>query len=170
MLIVRCTQKLLKNLDVTKDQLVANGVISAFPLGNWHANVISVSRYRGIIFVNDPTLFSFVVFHVPKAKLRNNFTAIFNRVLCNILQFEGFSTEWIRKVKEANNTFMFGNSVSRRVLGTINDLIKHYQYDILVHGGAKQCNFQETICEMNRIPQKNLNWNYAIEEMKRLAN
>lgn len=170
MLILRCTQKLLKKLDLPENQLASDNAVSISPLGNWHAHVIGVSRNHGIIFVNDATLFSFVVFNVSRATLKNELPAVFNSAFYDALLSEGFSTEWIRKAKEVGSVFKVGRSTSRRVLGNINDLIRHYQFYILRDDGVEKCNMQKTIREMNRIPQKNLSWNYSIEAMKKLAN
>jgi len=164
MLILRCTQKLLKKLDVPENQLASDNAVSISPLGNWHAHVIGVSRNHGIIFINDATLFSFVVFDVSKATLKNELPAVFNSALYNVLLSEVFSTDWIKKASEVSSVFKVGRSTSRRVLGSINDLIRHYQFYILRDDGIEKCNMQKTVREMNRIPQKNLGW------MKKLAN
>lgn len=170
MLIIRCTQKLLKKLDVPENELTSDNAVSISPLGNWHANVIGVSRYHGIIFVNDATLFSFVVFNVPKSALQKDLPRVFNYVLCEALRSEGFSVAWINKVSEISSVFKVGRSASRKVLGNINDLIYHYEFYILREGGVKECDMQKIIRDINRMPQRNIGWKYSIEAMKMLAN
>lgn len=169
MLILRCTQKLLQGIDITEDQLVANDLISESKLGNWHANVIRVLRQKGILFVNDATLFSFVIFDVPKAVLKKKLPLIFNATLCKVLRQEGFSADWIEQIKLNNSPLKFGRSNNKKVLGTINDLTRHYEFAITDYGGIMQCNFDRVIYQMNRIPQKNLGWSYAIEIMQKVA-
>jgi len=161
---------MLDKLGIADSHIVANDVVSISPLGNWHAHTISVSRHHGFIFINDATLFSFVIFNVPLKTITNKFSEAFMYSFQGILSAEGFPEGWIEKVGHLSDTFMVGKTRSKQVLGTINELIKHYQYAMLGRGGAKQCNYGELICEMNRIPHKNINYNYAIEEMNSCFN
>lgn len=114
MRILRCTQKLLKKLDVSEDQLASDNAVSISPLGNWHVHVIGVSRNHGIIFINDATLFSFVVFNVSKSTLKNELLAVFNSTFYDALLSEGFSIEWIRKAKEVGGVFNTVNQILSR--------------------------------------------------------
>ena len=105
-----------------------------------------------------------------KSTFKNELPAVFNSAFTDALLSEKFSEEWIKKASEVSSVFKVGRSTSRRVLGNINDLIRHYQFYILRDDGVEKCNMQKTIREMNRIPQKNIGWNFAIEAMKKLAN
>ena len=64
---LRCTAKLLKAMKATP---VANPAPATSRLGDWHANLIRVSRTQLVIAVNDATRFGIVVDAAPDGLLR----------------------------------------------------------------------------------------------------
>lgn len=167
MLAIRCTKKLLKVLNLPEGQLVSESTTSASPLGNGHAHLIRISRKSGVIFVNDATLYSCIFFGIAKSRMKQ-LPFIFKEVLQETLLLEGLQSESVKKLLEEFAEFQFGKSMSRSVLGSINDSKLHYEYAMLRDGGVGNCYLPKIIHDMNRIPQKNIGWRYSIEVLSEL--
>src|SRR4030043_2114969 len=118
--IIHCTKKLLKELDVSPiepDSYPSN----TEGFGNWYANLLRIDRRKVLIFTNEKTLYSLLI---PKV-LKNNLKNIEEEFLINLnynLQNEGFSLEVINKIMQEYQEIGFEKTVSKRVLGSMNDL------------------------------------------------
>src|ERR1041384_6717643 len=113
MLILRCTQKLLKK----KPGPQSDREDSLVPvLGNWHANLIYLAHSPVVLCVNDMTLLSVLVpgrdFPNFLPKLRNRITERFMRM--------GVSAEAIGVEERAMETVRIQRSNSRSVLASMN--------------------------------------------------
>lgn len=125
MRLIHCTQKLLKELDV---KILEPNELPVAPegLGNWYANLIRIDRKKCILFTNENTLYSFLIPNVLKKNIKN----IAEEFLINLnlnLQAEGFNLEVINRVMQEYQEIGFATTVSRSVLGSMNDFA--YQYD-----------------------------------------
>jgi hypothetical protein len=66
--ILRCTSKLLKEID---DSPTVDAVPSSSPLGDWYGHLFTVERRKCIIFINEPTLFVCIACNLLKADYRS---------------------------------------------------------------------------------------------------
>ncbi len=69
MQLIRCTQKLQKEMGLKKSDLREDEPAWSY-LGSWHANVIHIDRRKCILFVNDTTLFNFIAPDVGRVQIR----------------------------------------------------------------------------------------------------
>ena len=102
---VRCTAKLLKEMGLKRLDLIGDSPRFSY-LGQWHANLIYISRKKCVLFVNDKTLINFIVPDVPRAEIReldNMFKEIFRCVLVS----EGFKDETVDQIMSEYSEIQF---------------------------------------------------------------
>src|SRR4030043_1508539 len=128
MRIIHCTRKLLKELDVPlvepdKIALPTEGI------GNWYANLLRIDRRKCLLFTNEKTLYTFLVPKVLKANLKNMEQEFLINLSYN-LQYEGFGLEVINRVMQEYQEIGFAKTMSKSVLGPMNEFI--FQYEVLI--------------------------------------
>lgn len=136
-------------------------------LGNWYANLFTVDRRKTLIFMNERTLLSFIIFGMRKDNI-GNFKEYFYRGLRQLLLIENISNEKIEEITAQYETIEFTRTDNRTVLGNLTDLVNMYKYLILYDGGLKECDLTSIIRQMNRTPQRNLGWKYSIDILAEL--
>jgi len=163
---IHCTRKLLKELDVP---LIEPDKIPqpTEGLGNWYANLLRIDRRKCLLFTNEKSLYTFLIPKVLKANLKNIEEEFLIHLSYN-LQHEGFRLEVISRVMQEYQEIGFAKTASKSVLGSMNDLVYHYEFQIFKSGGIdniRTLQFNEMI---NRIPMGALKYGYPIEELKKL--
>jgi len=166
MIQLRCTQKLLKEIGITKSE-VSDISQGDSILGNWYANIFIVDRRKAIVFVNERTFLSFIVYSISKRNIKD-IKEIFINKLCQLLSLEGFSKNDIENNMKGCEEIQYTVTNSKTVLGNVNDIVHLYKHSILYDGGLKSCNLSEIIAQINRTPQRNLNWSNSIETVKEI--
>lgn len=165
MLILKCTKKVQDLLGLKAGDLIdATGHDEKSILGAWYVNEFKVQRKKCLIFMNERTLLSFILFGARKANTRKEvLPEICLHGLIQLLQFEGFASETIVKVIEDGEDRAYAKTDSRKVLGNMNDLVWMYEHTIWHKGGLENCDLTAVIRKMNRTPQRNLGWSYSID-------
>jgi hypothetical protein len=166
MRIIHCTRKLLKELD---DPLVEPDKI-ALPtegLGNWYANLLRIDRRKCLLFTNEKSLYTFLIPKILKANLKNIEEEFLIHLNYN-LQNEGFGLEVINMVMQEYQEIGFAKTSNRQVLGSMNDLAYHYEFQIMREGGIENIRILHLNKEINRIPMGALKYNFPIEALKNL--
>jgi hypothetical protein len=166
MLQLRCTAKVQHELGIKPNEL-AEARVGDSLLGNWCVNLFTVDRRKTLIFVNEKTLLSFVIFGVKKSNVKKT-PEIFLRGLDQLLTIEGIDLSDINKVFKGYDAYEFTKTTSRSLLGNMNDLVDLYRHYILYDGGFNYVNIGEVIMRINRTPQRNLGWSNSIEIVKEL--
>jgi hypothetical protein len=166
MRIIHCTKKLLKELDVP---LVEPDKIPSNPegLGNWYANLLRIDRRKCVIFTNEKTLYTILIPKVLKINLRNIEEEFLIHLSYN-LENEGFRLEVINKVLLEYQQIGFARTVSKSVLGSMNDFVYHYKFQTMREGGADNIRILPLNQMINRIPMRALKYEYPIETLKKL--
>ncbi len=118
MRIIHCTQKLLKELDVS---LIESDKIPqpTEGLGNWYANLIRDNRRKCLLFTNEKTLYTFLIPKILKANLKNIEEEFLIHLSYN-MQNEGFGLDVINRVMQEYRGIGFAKTVSKSVLGSMN--------------------------------------------------
>ena len=70
MQLIRCTKKLQKEMGLKPSDLCAEEPRFSYH-GPWHANLIHIDQRKCVLFVNDKTLFNFIVPDLSKAQIRD---------------------------------------------------------------------------------------------------
>ena len=165
MQIIHCTKKLLHELKVLGSGM-PSGQAPGF-LGPWHANQIRIERKKCILFTNDRTLYSFLVAGVKKKDL-DEFHDLFLLHLSSTLVKEDFGRGEILKALEEYREIEIAPTISRRVLGSMNDLAAQAKFLILSAGGLKKVDLLTVNMLLNRIPMGSIKYCYAIEKIYEL--
>jgi len=136
-------------------------------LGTWHANLLLINRRKCVLFVNDKTLFNFIIPGVKKEQLGNLEDYFINHLQC-ILADENFSEGIREQIMQEYNTIGFANTNNKSVIGSMNELA--FNYTVLIHqdGGINSCILPKIIYQLNRMPMKALDYGYSIEALKGL--
>ena len=136
-------------------------------LGSWHANLLYIERKKCLLFVNDKTLFNFLVPDVPRSQIKNLGT-VFLRYLGGIISDEGFEPAIQERILEEYSEIGYALTTSKRVLGSMNDLANHYKYHVIDGGGVHGCNLPEIIRSLNRMPMGAIGYKLSLEALKEL--
>jgi len=153
--LIRCTQKLLKELK----QEPTNVVPLNHLLGSWHANLLIVERHKCVLVTNDSTLYTIFIPCLKKSEFQA-FHLIFGQHLFKNLLHEGFSQKQIDAVLNEHQEIKFTKTNNRSVLGSMNELAFQLEYSIQRNGGMKATNILELNHELNRIIFRTINYRY----------
>jgi hypothetical protein len=166
MQLIRCTTKLLKEMGLKPKDLQASEPVFSF-LGQWHANLIYINRRKTLLFVNDRTLFNFIIPDVTRSQIRE-LPEQFRLMLSCVLAEEAIPEEVRQRILAEYKELSFAKSSSRSVLGSSNDIAFHYKYLILQAGGLHSWRVPEIIRELNRMPMQAIKHTFPIEELAHL--
>lgn len=134
-------------------------------LGSWHVNLIYIDRKKCLLFVNEKTLFNFVVPGIPRAQIKK-LSDVFRTTLKCVLADEGIPEVVITKIMSEYESIQYGNTNNKSVLGSMNDLAFHYKFHIHSEGGVHSCAVPSIIKKLNRIPMGALEYLYPIDALK----
>ena len=136
-------------------------------LGQWHANLIYIDRRKTLLFVNDRTLFNFIVPDVTRQQVRD-LRKQFRTMLSCVLAAEDIPENVRKRILTEYEEVGFAKSSDRSVLGSSNDIAFHYKYQILRAGGVHSPQIPEIIRELNRMPMQAIKYKFPIEELTHL--
>lgn len=150
MLVIRCTAKLFKELAITKSRIYDFLQLDNF-LGSWYANIVFISRKKCLLFVNEKTLFTFIIPGIKKSDLKN-FKELFIENLSLNLNYIGVEQSVINRIRDLYDEFELGKTQNKSVLGSMVDYAKCYKYQIQFEDGHLIGNILEINSEMNEMP------------------
>jgi hypothetical protein len=161
MQLIRCTQKLLKELKIKPTEKSPKfGYI-----GGWHANLLRIDRRKCVLFTNDQSLYSFFVPGLKKPEFVH-FDEVFRQNLFKCLLNERFSQGKIEKVLDEYREVKFAKTKNRSVLGSMNDLAFQVKYRVEDSGGLNYLEPMALNQALNRIPLKAIDYQYSIDVLK----
>lgn len=164
--LIRCTGKLLREMGLRPSSYpMEEGRLGH--LGSWHANLIHIDRRKTVLFVNDKTLFNFIVPDVPRSHLRD-LGALFNSWLSCVLSDEGVNEGAKSRILGEYKDVRFAPSNNRHVLGSMNDLAANYKYFVLESGGIHSPEVPGIIRKLNRMPMGAIEYHFPIEMLRNL--
>ena len=143
MLILRCTAKLLKEIAIPKSRIYGSLQLDD-SLVSWYANIILINRKKCLLFVNEKTLFAFIIPGIKKSDLEN-IKDLFNKNLALNLNYLGVKKSVIKKIKDSYDEVEIGKTLNRSVLGSMTDYAKCYKYEMQFENGQ----LVEDIFEIN---------------------
>lgn len=163
MQLIGCTKKLQKELGLDAKDL-ATFEPDDSGLGPWTANLIFMNRRKCILFVNDKTLFNFLVPDVLRKQIRELGCMFRGWLSCELAE-EGYLKAQREEILNEYQEVGYSNTRRRSVLGSMNDLAFMYKYSIQSSGGLHSPHFPEIIKEMNRTPMGSLGYRLPIEAL-----
>jgi len=160
--LIRCTQKLLKELRALPEEIEQpEGV-----LGGWHANLLRIERRKCVLFTNDATLFSILVPGLKKEQFER-MAHVFGQELFRSLNREGFGQSEIETVLDEIREIHYAKTNNRSVLGSMNDLANQLEWIVHANGGLAQASMDSVAHELNRIPMGAIREHtYSVEALR----
>ena len=125
MITLCCTQKLLRRLRIAKPE--AEGVPPTNALGNWYANLIQVGRVQMVMATSERSLLTVLM---PAANLRKSLVPNLCQAVDLLLRELGVDPLRVAAEVEAMREVRIGRTVSRSVLGSMNDLSRLLEWDV----------------------------------------
>lgn len=165
---LKCTKRVRDFLEIEVVSSI-NGDAPPRSLGNWYVHLFTADRKRNLIFMNETTLLSFIVFGAKRSNV-HSLSLIFRRGLEQLLIMESVRPQRIDRAISEYVELQFANAESRKSLGNLNDLADRYKYNVLEAGGFDFVDVGRTIRDMNRMPQRNLDWRCSIEAAMEIIN
>ncbi len=164
MQLIRCTKKLQKEMGLKKSDMSEAEPKESY-LGSWHANLIYIDRKKCLLFVNDKTLFNFIVPDISRAQIKE-LSNIFRVNLECVLAAEDVPKRAKRKIMSEYESIQYTNTNSKSILGSMNDLAFHYKYLIQSEGGVQSYAVPSIIKKLNNMPMGALEYVFPIDALK----
>ena len=147
MKIIRCTQKLIKELNVEPEENICAGSW----LESWHASIFEIDSEQCVLVSNDVTLYT-LFFPAVNHNFLQNFQFYFNEHLFKSMLEDGVSQPFIEKVLSVGDEITFTKSANRRVIGSMNDFRKHVEASPLLWDGVQNCPVYAMQKMLNKTP------------------
>ncbi|CED57152.1 DUF6933 domain-containing protein [Aliivibrio salmonicida] len=160
----KCTKKVQDFIGLKPSDL--NEIESErFVLGNWFVNSFTQNRRKVLVFMEEKTLFSFIIIGVRKEHIKT-LRKHFLEGLCLQLKAEGISPQTIAAFSDNQTIIQYTKTDNRSKVGSMTDLIYLYSTWIDSEGGLSEIDVVDLGMKLNRVPQTNLKLTYAINELK----
>ena len=166
MLILRCTAKLLKELAIPKSKVYEFLQLDD-SLGSWYANIVFISRKKCLLFVNEKTLFAFIIPGIKKADLKNIIELFIENLILN-LNYIGVEQSVVKRIIDSYDEFELGKTLNRSVLGSMTDYAKCYKYQIQFEDGQLFENILELNSGMNEMPMGAIGYSNSKRMLQKL--
>ena len=165
---LKCT-RIVRDFTGIIPEPTGTAVDDATGLGSWYVHMFTVDRRKTLIFMNERTLMSFVVYGIKKSNC-SDLHPLFLHGVEQLLQSEKVPDDRILEIVRDYAGIRYAKTDNRSALGSINDRVEHYKYSIMDKGGFVHCDLYESMYHANRIPQRKLGWRYSVEAMHEILN
>jgi hypothetical protein len=161
-LLIRCTQKLLKELSQSpiKEESESNNNWS------WHANIFLIERRKCILATHDLTLFSVFIPFLKKPDFKH-FNTVWGQNIFKYLLYEEIPQKQLEIVLSESEEIKFTKTNNRSVLGSMNDMKFQLEYHIHASGGLNFTDIYELNHNLNRTLFSATGYNQPIEMFKK---
>lgn len=161
MQLIRCTQKMLKELKQEPTNVVPlNGL-----LGSWHANIFFIERRKCVLVTNDSTLYTLFIPYLKKADFQT-FHLVFGQHLFKNLMREGFTQKQIEAVLDEHQEIKYAKTNNRSVLGSMNDQRFQLEYRVQMNGGLGTTDIYALNHDLNRNVLSAIDYKKPIEMLR----
>lgn len=164
MLQLRGTAKVQKQLNL-KPRDLSPIRVSESGLGDWVVHLATIDRRKVFLFVNEKTLLSFISYGVTKKNAKNIHDVFINGIF-RYMCLEDFSAKAIDQMMQGYFDMEYTKTNSRKILGNVNNLMQTYAHYIYTEGGLEYCDLTAIIQQINRMPQRHIDWKYSVDATK----
>ncbi|MGR9052614.1 MAG: DUF6933 domain-containing protein [Gammaproteobacteria bacterium] len=164
---IRCTSKLLTEMGLNAQTSSSCDAGTYSILGSWYADLIFIDRRKCLLFVNEKTLFNFMIPDVPRRQIRE-LDKLFLGFLQCILTDEGIDHGIKNSVQAEYRTLEYIALADETMLATVDDLAARYKSQVKAEGGVYHCNLAEIIHKMNSLPLSALGYSSSVDELKKI--
>ncbi len=161
MITLRCTLKLQRFLGIVPTNILE---LTTATLGDWYANLVPTISGDLIVFVNEKSLLT-VATPIWES---NNLIPLFRLRVANQLGMIGINSKEIENEISHYDQVQFGKTVSRRILGSMNDIAWHYQ--TLAEDAEDKTDLSLSKAELNlsQMPCKPIDYRFPSDIAKEL--
>lgn len=166
-MILHCTAKLLKEIDISKADMAEVNSPSSI-LGDWYANLFFLSRKKNLIFTNARTLFTVISFGVSRTQIKD-IGELFRRELGKTLLDEDFDGATTQRIINDCKEVRLARAGDKSTLGVMVDHVKNIRWMVEEReNGWNSHNLSRVIKQINRTPLLTKKFTYSIEELGRV--
>lgn len=156
LVILRCTKKLLKALDVEPTEDLAP---STNLLGEWYAHLIETVAGDLVVFANAHTLLSVAL---PTSAL-SQLVPLFAARVYNLLRIIGVPQRCADREIASYQKVLFAKTADRSVLGSLNEIAHYYQYVAENSDPDAPISLQHSEQQLSQYLHKPLGYRYPAE-------
>jgi len=159
MITLRCTLKLQRFLGIVPAKILE---LTTATLGDWYANLVPTVSGDLIVLVNEKSLLTVAI----PIEESNNLIPLFRLRVANLLGMIGINPKEIINELSHYDQIRFGKTVSRRILGSMNDIA--WQYQTLAEEAENKTDLSLSKAELNlsRMPCKPIGYRFPSEIAK----
>ena len=155
MITLRCTEKAARALGFARMEHVPAGTS---PLGDWYVNLIATVDGGLFLFVNEQSLLAVLV---PRHAMKS--MDVFVARVGNILSMIGLSSDRIHEEIEHFREARVGKTISKRVIGVMNDLAARCQEQVEEASPRSKVSISDFELRLATMPQATLGFRTAGE-------
>ncbi len=153
-MIIRCTQKLLKELRIKPAE---PEVISE--VGSWHANLLRIDRRKCLLITHDMSLFSLFVAGLKRPDFEH-IDQLFGQAMFRTLRLFDFEQTQIERMLDWSQHNTYAKTNNRSVMGSMNDMAFQIEHRIAHEGGLVHADLDHLLLRINEIPFKAIGYDY----------
>ncbi len=161
-MILRCTQKLLKELRIKPQEPAEPDEVAS-----WHANLLNIERRKCVLFTHDITLFSLFVPGLKRPDFEHIYH-VFGQALFRMLRLFDFSQGQIERMLDWAREISYTKTNNRSVLGSMNDMAFAIEYRVSIAEGLQNVDLDALHHSINETPFKAVNHDYPIVRLRDL--
>ncbi len=161
-MIVRCTRKLLRELNICDEDLDSGHAAGLFE--DWHANLLRIERRKCLLLTDSRTLFVFLVLGILRRDLLA-FGDLLRAHCSETLRSHGIDPDNVPSLA-LGEAVRFAKTNDRRVLGSMNDYAFLFKVHIEHEGGVEHCDISSLNHKINETPMGTLSYDSAIRAVR----
>ena len=160
---IRVTDKFRKSLGIKPGELHEVKDDDS-PMGCWYGNLFFSDGKKALFFVNENSLFTFILAGFTRRKL-DNLPELFKCGLAQALEVNGFSASEVEYLTQGTEVVVFTKTANRSVIGSMNDLQSLF---MSFHDKA-DAEFKHVLQKINRVPHIKRKHAYAVDAVREMA-
>ena len=167
MLVLRCTQKVLKRFGQEPRQIETS--MPETLLGEWYVHIADEFDGEFALCVNAKSLYTLVL-SIEKAKSLDRLVdAFLGSLVCHLVEL-GIDRSCMERVASDYSHVLVAKTANRSLLGSINDLTNHLYF----HTGQQmqdtgKLDLHAIEADLNMMPQRPIGWGFARDRLIELC-
>jgi hypothetical protein len=137
MLLIRCTRKLRQAMAIEAETIAPSTATTPTALTEWYADLVRVGAKKIIVFTHASTLFSIVALDVRRLERSKLEELLLSRLPVILSQIERHQSG-MKAIAQMRGDCRYAATADRRVLGSMNELIRSLKLYIEGNGGIEQ--------------------------------
>jgi hypothetical protein len=137
MLLIRCTRKLRQAMAIEAETIATPIATPTTDLTEWYADLVGVGAKKIIVFTHASTLFSLVALDVRRLERSKLEEMLLSRLPAILSQIDCRSSG-VEAIAQMGGDCCYATTADRRVLGSMNELIRSLKFYIEGNGGIEQ--------------------------------